>query len=119
MNLTVKQLADRWQCSIVSVYKLVNSEAIPFFRIGTRGLRFRLEDIEAYESQGASGTVDERKPFSCASKSTEANGPSTTEATQGSLSDARLARMTEQRPNAGLPTGSTFNPFDQLTPRGS
>jgi excisionase family DNA binding protein len=103
-NLTVKQLADRWQCSIVSIYKLVQSEAIPFFRIGTRGLRFRLEDIEAYE---------------CASKSTEANGPSTTGTPQGSVSDARLVRMTEPRPSEGLPTGGSFNPFAQLTPRGS
>lgn len=93
MNLTVKQLADRWQCSIVSIYKLVHAEAIPVFRIGTRGLRFRLSDIEDYE---------------CASKSTEANGPSTTGMNEASLSDARLVRMTEPRQSEGFRTGSSF-----------
>jgi excisionase family DNA binding protein len=105
LNLTVKQLADRWQCSIAAIYKLVHSEALPFFRIGTKGLRFRLSDIEDYEG--------------CASRNTEANGLSTTETNEAGLSDARLVRMTEPRRNEGLPTGGSFNPFAQLTPRGS
>ena len=49
--LTVAQLADRWQVTDQHIYNLEKGGKLPSFRVGTL-IRFRVEDVEAYECQG-------------------------------------------------------------------
>lgn len=44
----VKELAARWQCSEMHIYRLVAQGSLKGVKIG-KLIRFRLEDIEAYE----------------------------------------------------------------------
>jgi len=104
MILTVKNLAERWRTSPGQIYKLVRAGSLPFFRIGDKGIRFRLSQIESYE---------------CDSSNTAASGPSTAQTNEASLNDARLVRQIEPRPNAASQTTRTSNWFAPLTPRGS
>jgi excisionase family DNA binding protein len=46
---TVDDLTRRWQCSRAAVYKFVEDERLTATRIGGRMLRFRPQDIEAFE----------------------------------------------------------------------
>jgi excisionase family DNA binding protein len=48
--LTAEQLADRWQVRTSHVYRLAREGRIPCVRLG-RYQRFRLDAIEAWESQ--------------------------------------------------------------------
>lgn len=50
--LSVAQVAERWQCSRDAVYDLINSGQLRAFRVGSKVLRLRLGDIEAWESGG-------------------------------------------------------------------
>jgi hypothetical protein len=47
--LNVKDLASRWRCSPSEVYKLKDDRHLPYFIVGTKGVRFYLEDVIAYE----------------------------------------------------------------------
>jgi predicted DNA-binding transcriptional regulator AlpA len=50
MFLTAEALADRWAVPIQTLYNLRwKGQAPPAIKIG-RGLRFRLEDVEAWEA---------------------------------------------------------------------
>ena len=46
---TVDDLTRRWQCSRAAVYKFVEDGRLKATRIGGRMLRFRRQDIEAFE----------------------------------------------------------------------
>jgi excisionase family DNA binding protein len=48
--MTAEQLADRWQVPAAHVYRLARSGHIPVVTLG-RYRRFRLDAIEAWESQ--------------------------------------------------------------------
>lgn len=48
---TVDDLTRRWQCSRAAVYKFVEDGRLKATRIGGRMLRFRPQDVEAFERQ--------------------------------------------------------------------
>ena len=55
MNLlTAEQLAERWQVPATQIYRLAREDKIPVIRLG-RYRRFRLDQIEAYETKQADG----------------------------------------------------------------
>ena len=50
MNIyTPEELAERWKCSAVTVYRLLNAGTLAGFRLG-KAWRIREETIEAYEN---------------------------------------------------------------------
>jgi excisionase family DNA binding protein len=49
--LTAEQVAERWQCPVSQVYRLARDGRLRCVRLG-RYVRFRLEDIEAFEENG-------------------------------------------------------------------
>jgi excisionase family DNA binding protein len=49
--LTVYDLARRWHRHPKTVYEAVAAGRIPHVRIGPRGIRFRLADIERVEAE--------------------------------------------------------------------
>ena len=46
---TVDDLVQRWRCSKAAVYRFVEDGRLPAVRIGGRMLRFRPQDIDAFE----------------------------------------------------------------------
>lgn len=51
-----KELAQRWQCSEMHIYRLVDREELAAVKIG-KLLRFKLEDIEAFENTSKTSQV--------------------------------------------------------------
>lgn len=47
-TLTVAEVADFLHCSRTTVYRLVRSGRLRFVRVGSRMIRFRIEDVQAY-----------------------------------------------------------------------
>lgn len=45
---TVEELAERWKCSQMSVYRMVESEKLKCFRVG-HAIRIPREAVERYE----------------------------------------------------------------------
>lgn len=45
--LTVKELATYLKCNSKTIYNMVESEQIPYFRVG-RSIRFRIDSIEEW-----------------------------------------------------------------------
>ena len=93
--LTVKDVADRWGVVPRTVYNLFHSGALPGLKLGPKTIRFREEDVTAYEE-------------SCkwSSSNTEANTPSTGETQRDSHSAALLVRAIPPRPNDASPNTS-------------
>jgi excisionase family DNA binding protein len=59
--LSVKAVAHRWDISTATVYNLIRSGELRAFRIGTRGYRVGVEELERWErgdvnSAGTTGT---------------------------------------------------------------
>lgn len=48
--LTIKQVAEMFSVSVTTVYRLVNSRCLPFYKVGG-ALRFQLADVEGYLQQ--------------------------------------------------------------------
>lgn len=48
---TVADLTRRWKCSRAAVYRFVEDGRLKATRIGGRMLRFRPEDVEAFERE--------------------------------------------------------------------
>ena len=46
---TPEEIAERWRCSAVTVYRLLNAGKLGGFRVG-RGWRVPAESVSAYES---------------------------------------------------------------------
>ena len=99
MIMTTSELAERWGCSTFHIYKLTRQGTIPHFKLGTKIIRFRLEDIEKYECQNSS--------------STEANGASTVVTPVGALSGDLSGPQTVARQNEGQ---QTFRPSSYFVP---
>lgn len=49
--LTPKELAARWRLGLSTIYALKDTGHLPFYQLGG-AIRFRLEDVEAYEQAG-------------------------------------------------------------------
>lgn len=47
--VTMPALARRWLVDRSTIYRLIDHGDLPATRIGERGIRFRLADVEAYE----------------------------------------------------------------------
>lgn len=47
--LTAKDIAARWNVSVVTVYKLFNDGLLPGLRLSPKNIRFREQDILEYE----------------------------------------------------------------------
>jgi len=52
--LSLEGLAKRWDVSRSTVKRVVARGEIPSFSPGLRSVRFRMEDVEAYEERGLS-----------------------------------------------------------------
>lgn len=50
---TPATLATRWECSERHIRNLIESGALPAFRLGGKLLRIRREDVEAFECGGS------------------------------------------------------------------
>jgi excisionase family DNA binding protein len=61
LRLSVAQLAEMWGCSKNHVYNVVNRGELPCIRVGTL-LRFRREDVEAYENRDREPVLPAPKP---------------------------------------------------------
>lgn len=57
--LTADDLAERWGIPAGHVYRLAREDAIPVVRLG-RYRRFRLADVERFESDGGTERGDRR-----------------------------------------------------------
>jgi excisionase family DNA binding protein len=88
---TPESLAERWQCSARHIRTMATQGELPSFRLGGKLLRFRSEDVEAFECQSG-GLPDETE--SSASPGT----PLTESATVTALERTRPLKLTaEQR----------------------
>jgi excisionase family DNA binding protein len=96
--LTAKDLAHRWGISLPTIYKLFSSGALPGLRISAKNIRFREEDVIAYENS----TWNQ----STASSSTGESTPSTGETTEDDPSVARLVRQMERVLNEDFQSSS-------------
>ena len=85
--LKAKDIADRWGVSLVTVYNLFNSGQLPGLRISPKNIRFRLEDIEAYERQQWNTTP------STSSSSSEESSLYTGETSEDDPAVSRLVRQ--------------------------
>jgi len=85
MMIKPKAVADRWGVSLPTVYKLFHSGKLPGQRLSEKNIRFRLEDIEAYE----------RASCNTSSSSIEVSTASTGEIQEDDPSVARLVRQME------------------------
>jgi excisionase family DNA binding protein len=61
LRLSVAQVAKRWQCSGKHIYNLVERSDLPALRIGSL-IRFRREDIDAYENRTTTPRVQPPVP---------------------------------------------------------
>ena len=86
--LTAKDLSHRWEISLATIYKMFNEGTLPGLRISAKNIRFREEDILAYEA-----TTWNRHPNP--SGSTGVNTAYTGETTEDDPSVARLVRQME------------------------
>ncbi|MCH5201891.1 MAG: hypothetical protein J1F17_01665 [Oscillospiraceae bacterium] len=60
--LTVKELSERWKCSIYSIYRSVDKvDFIPCYRLCGGGILFKIKDIEEYEKQKVQKKYKKRK----------------------------------------------------------
>ena len=59
--LTAEQVAARWQVPVAHTYRLAREGRVPCVRLG-RYVRFRLDQIEAFEIQQTTGTLQEVGP---------------------------------------------------------
>ena len=50
-KLTAEQVADRWEVPRRTVYDCMNNRGLPHIPFNERVIRFRLEDVIAYESK--------------------------------------------------------------------
>lgn len=51
MNVyTVKQLAERWQCSMNQIYMMIRQRKLKVFKLG-RDIRISAEEVARYENQ--------------------------------------------------------------------
>lgn len=102
MILTAKDIANRWGVSLPTVYKLFRSGALPGLRLSPKNIRFRLQDIEAYEA---------------GSWNTNTSSPSTEDSTAftGETEDdhtvARLVRQIERVLDDDLQSSSSSSTF--------
>lgn len=60
--LTVKQVAQRLNCSSATVYALVDSGKLPVVKIGVRGggMRIQLDDLQDFIESRRTGGLAER-----------------------------------------------------------
>ncbi|MFC9549823.1 helix-turn-helix domain-containing protein [Rhodococcus sp. NPDC056960] len=61
LYVSVKQLAERWDCNEMAVYRLVQSEKLPALRIG-QAIRIPIAAVEQYEAENTTGTGKPRRP---------------------------------------------------------
>ncbi|WP_395774236.1 helix-turn-helix domain-containing protein [Agrobacterium pusense] len=52
--LTPARLADRWRCSERHVRNMLAKGELPFFKLGGKLIRIKVEDVENYEAKGGS-----------------------------------------------------------------
>lgn len=101
--LTAKDLAHRWGISLPTIYKLFSSGALPGLRISAKNIRFREEDVIAYENS----TWNQ----STASSYTEESTPYTGETTEDDPAVARLVRQMEKVLNEDYQNSSDLPTF--------
>ncbi|NSZ61866.1 helix-turn-helix domain-containing protein [Agrobacterium tumefaciens] len=58
--LTPARLADRWHCSERHVRNMLVKGELPFFKLGRKLIRIKIEDVENYEAKGGSSSKSER-----------------------------------------------------------
>ncbi|MGM5069791.1 helix-turn-helix domain-containing protein [Rhodococcus qingshengii] len=49
-HMTVKAIAERWDCDPNSVYRLVRSKSLPALHIGGKAIRIPVAAVEEFES---------------------------------------------------------------------
>ncbi|MGH8064527.1 MAG: helix-turn-helix domain-containing protein [Candidatus Entotheonellia bacterium] len=54
--LTPKELAARWRLGLSTVYTMAQSGHLTYYQLGG-SIRFKIEDIEAYEAAGCQRAV--------------------------------------------------------------
>ncbi|MBY2932501.1 helix-turn-helix domain-containing protein [Rhizobium leguminosarum] len=50
---TPKRLAERWLCSERHVRNMLTRGDLPFFRLGGKLIRIKMDDVEEFERNGA------------------------------------------------------------------
>lgn len=53
-HISVKQLAERWDCPLSSIYRQVETLKLPALRIG-QGIRIPLAAVERFEAENTTG----------------------------------------------------------------
>lgn len=51
--LTQQQLAERWHVTIMTLWRMRRDNKLKSYRIGERGVRFKLDDVLSLEKQSA------------------------------------------------------------------
>ena len=49
--LTVSQLSHRWQLARKTIYKFIDAETLPAWKVGSRLYRVAIEDVLRFEAQ--------------------------------------------------------------------
>lgn len=53
--MSVRALADRWDCNVSVIYKLIAAGRLSALSLGRQGKRIPIAEVERYESANTSG----------------------------------------------------------------